>query len=149
MTMYWNAETARVFSDAVSALRQALVQATTYDQAMTILCGVDLDVLRILEEEFHYLPTPTTGLRERIAAAHIRRLERGDTLDTSAVTARTVAGWAEGTLQEWLPGYTDFDEKIGGQYKVTQQTDGTYMVETTHGYGQRRFHVLVVVVEAA
>ena len=144
----WSPEMAAIFRDAVGALREALAEAKTFEDTMDILEDVDLDVLRILEEEFHFLPTPVAGLRERIAHAHLRRLASGELMDTAAVSARTVQSWAESTLEEWLPGYTDYDDRIGGQYKIRLMKDGTYQVETTNGYGARQFHVLVIVLAA-
>lgn len=146
--MDWNAETAQTFSQAVAALKKALAQGRTFDEVMAVLEWVDLDVLRILEEEFHFLQTPPENLRERIAYAHLRRLQDPDSYTTINVTARTVSQWADGTLQEWLPGFTDYDDDAGRQYRIKLMDDGTYQVETTEGFGARRFHVVVTVVEA-
>jgi len=68
---------------------------------------------------------------------------------TNGISAQTVADWAEGTLQEWLPGYTDVIEGHGCQYRIKLMDDDTYSVEPHHGYfgPARFFRVTVSVVE--
>lgn len=65
------------------------------------------------------------------------------------ITAQTVADWAEGTLEEWLPGYTDYLDEHGCQFRIKLMTDGTYQVEPMRGYNDaaRYFRVIVTVVE--
>lgn len=65
----------------------------------------------------------------------------------STVSCATVADWAEGTLECWLPGYTDRDEVTGEQYRIKQLFDGTFLVETVDAHVGRRFRVSVSVVE--
>lgn len=38
--------------------------------------------------------------------------------DVNAVTNAAVLDWARDTLAEWLPGYTDYREQWGGQYRI-------------------------------
>lgn len=66
------------------------------------------------------------------------------------VNEDTVREWAEGTLGEWLPGYTDYDEVLGSQFRIRQHDDGTYEVGTVDGFGFStlgRFRVIVTVLE--
>lgn len=65
----------------------------------------------------------------------------------SAVTPEAVQDWAVGTLEEWLPGYTQPDDETGEQYRIKQITDDTYRVETLDGHAERRFRITVSVFE--
>jgi hypothetical protein len=65
------------------------------------------------------------------------------------VTPADVLEWAEGTLGEWLPGYTDYSERANVQYKITQLDSDNFKVELAHDSScdPRVFKVLISVEE--
>lgn len=64
------------------------------------------------------------------------------------IDRHTIEDWAQGTLENWLPGYTDYDDVLGCQYRIRRIETDTYEVETVDGaYSAGRFRILVAVVE--
>jgi hypothetical protein len=57
-----------------------------------------------------------------------------------------VEQWAEDKLDEWLPGWTDYDDVLGGQYRIRRVGNHTYQVESQDGWIAGRFSVRVAAV---
>jgi hypothetical protein len=109
--------------DPVAALRASLTTVTSPEDALAILSFASVSTLREIEREFHLVPSASESiLRLRLALSAYRRVSRGEAqrMDTSLVTPNVVRDWASCVLDEWLPGYTDFDEALGGQYHISR-----------------------------
>ncbi len=70
------------------------------------------------------------------------------------VTSMTLQRWALDTLQIWLPGYTDFDDELGGQFHVAHLGAhgrsglvDRFEVSTMERRDPRRFRLTVSVVD--
>lgn len=66
------------------------------------------------------------------------------------VTPEQLREWAEGTVEEWLPGYTHEMGPGQEQFKIVLLGDGRYRVEATFPYNHvesRTFLVTVSVTE--
>jgi hypothetical protein len=139
----------RPVHDRVAAVRRGLARAKTFRDTMVVLSMADQPTLRIIEQDFFFLPAQTGtsegALRERLAQQHLRRLEQGvaQMRNTGMVTTELVERWAAAALAEFLVGVTDFDITEGGQYAITHLGDGLYEVTTVEGYDPRRFMVSV------
>lgn len=48
------------------------------------------------------------------------------------LNTEVVRGWAVGTLEEWLEGWTQADETVSRQYRVRVHDDGTWVFEPDH-----------------
>lgn len=80
------------------------------------------------------------------------------TVDMTKVTPDWVADNAAGTMQQWFEGYTDHDDDIGGQVKVSWWSDmqpnakGVYVGEvavTDYRTGEeKRFRLLLRAIPA-
>lgn len=111
----------RDHGERAEALFDALTSASSSKDAAVILSFADIHVLRRLEERYGLPESPDEdALRTRLAAEAYRRAKHGGTMrDTSKVTADVVRRWALDTVEAWLPGYTDYDEQLGGQCRLT------------------------------
>jgi hypothetical protein len=135
----------------------ALRRARTLNAALAVLSMANTDTLRLIEAEFTLWPGPFDQLRERIAAAHLARVHGGDQMSNlSAVTDRIVLFWARDTLEEWLRGYTDYNEECGGQFRLrplphAEGTDLDHLVfevePVSGGTARRHFRVSLAVDE--
>lgn len=130
---------------------------TSFDHkaAMRALAEADMSTLRVLEcsltgGRMRDLPEPE--LREWLAEQHVK-MKRGKKLSsTRSVSARTVQRWALDILTVWFPGYTDFDDALGGQYKISylgrHGSSGVvdkYEVSTLDGEDPKTFRVTIAV----
>lgn len=136
-------------SDRVATLRRHLRSATTYDQALLACSTADTATLRNIEPDYYTEPVSATVLRETIAAAHAERAAGPQAADTDQVTPELFNAWVYATLNQWLPGATDFDARFGGQYLIQllgldHRTGGQrYQVSTPDGHDRREFVVTV------
>lgn len=136
-------------------VRRRLASCQTVEATLMALSDVDLPILRVLEPEYTFRQWPADELREQLACAHVRLIQEKVLMSTEGVSAGVVAGWAVGTLQEWLGGYTDFIEELGGQFRLQLLDDGQepsaacllVEVSTVQGLDPRRFQVTVSVTE--
>lgn len=109
--------------DPLSKLREELAHVKSPEEALTVLAFADLSALRAIEREFCMVPSATESiLRLRLALVACRRATGKDTMreGTTLVTSSVVRDWAIDTLDAWLPGYTDWDDDLGGQYHITR-----------------------------
>lgn len=107
-------------SQQTEQARQQLRDVSTISQALTILSSLSNGQLRLIESDYTSHPGPTLTLRERVAQlAYVACRDRfTQTHDTKLVTPAVVREWALSAVAEWLPGYTDFDERVGGQFQI-------------------------------
>lgn len=77
-------------------------------------------------------------------------MDKEPAVGTQGVTPAVVREWAEDAIAGWMTGYTDFDEDLFQQFKVTRLKDGTYEVTTLDPEhpDSKRFHVQAFVVPA-
>lgn len=68
------------------------------------------------------------------------------------LTPEIVAGWATGTLEGWLEGYTEPQDDVPIQYRARPMDDGTWTFEATtysdEGYRERPTQRFVITVHA-
>ncbi len=136
-------------------IRRRLASCFDADAAMAALSYADLATLRELEPEYTFRPWPVTVLREKIAQAHVRMVRGKVLMSTQAVTTDVVRRWAETTLGEWFAGYTDFEETLGGQFRIRllepepEHPDTLHAeIVTANGHDPRRFLLTVTVTDA-
>jgi hypothetical protein len=137
--------------ERVAAVRRRLATAFDVDAAMVALSGADLVTLRLLEPEYVFAPLPVAKLREGIARAHVRAVRGKVLMSTRVVTPGVVWRWAHDVLEGWLPGFTDHEPGLGGQFRLRllrQQRDERGLlvqVSTIHDHDPRVFRVGVEV----
>jgi hypothetical protein len=144
-------------AERLARLKRRLATAFHIDAAMVALSGADLVTLRELEMHFtggRMRAMSEEELRCWLAGQHVARKRGKVLMSTGMVTSATVQRWALDTLQIWLPGYTDFDEELGAQFKVkwlgphgrSGKVD-RFEVSTMEGRDPRAFRLTVAVLE--
>lgn len=146
----------RPFPDRVAILRRELGKARTFNAVMAVLSMADDTVLREVERDYFLLPSKPYQLRERLAQAHLRRINRRrEEFDLSRFKPATLQQLATYTLFEFLPGFTDVLPEVGGHCRIqlidaAKDQSQASVFEVTDGDGAgdvRRFCVSVVVQE--
>jgi hypothetical protein len=134
------------------ALRR-LATAFDVDSAMAAMSTLDMAGLRDLELTFsdrYPRRMSEEELRVALAEVHVKRKRGKQMLSTQPVTAGVFQRWALDTLQEWLAGYTDWDDELGGQFRITYLGNDVlgekYRVETADRRGDHREFRLAVAV---
>ncbi len=133
-------------------IRRRLSTAFDEEAALVALSPADTATLRLIEKDYTFLPGDVDTLRSRIASAHIEAVRARVQLSTRHVKAPIVRWWAQTVLAEFLPGHTDHDDRVGGQYVirlVEERSNGpdVYEVTTLLNADPRRFYVDVHVEE--
>lgn len=82
--------------------------------------------------------TVVSSRRVSELAKHVRPIRIDETV---------VLAWAQATLEEWLPGMTDYDDVLGVQYRIRHVAENTYEVGTIDGWTAGRFAVVITVLE--
>lgn len=133
------------------ALRR-LAGAGDMDTAMRALSLLDMTGLRDVEYAFsnrHPKRLSEEDLRLFLAEQHVARIRGEPMTGTEVVTAQVFARFALDTLREWLPGYTDYDEALGGQFHISYLgrdiLGEKYRVETAEKRFGREFRLAVAV----
>ncbi len=139
--------------DRVAYIRRRLKTAFNEDAAFIALSPADTETLRVIEADYTFLPGDVDGLRGRIAKAHAEAVIAKVQLSTHHVTPAVLRWWAQQALAEFLPGHTDHDARVGGQYVVRLVEESSshgpdvYEVTTILNGDPRRFLVDVTVKE--
>ncbi len=144
-------------AERLARLKRRLATAFDIDAAMLALSGADMVTLRELEMQFtggRMRNMTEEELRCWLAGQHVARKRGKVLMSTRMVTSATVQRWALDVLQIWLPGYTDFDDLLGGQFKVRYMGPvgrsgkaDRFEVSTIEGRDPRSFRRTVAVLE--
>lgn len=136
-------QTVRSIEDRVAELRRMLSRSYTFDSTTVALAMADIATLRAIEPEYFHHPVPITHLRGKLAEAHMETVSSKQATTTRKVSPEVVHEWAEDALREAMPGYTDFDANLGGQYRIAElehDSDGVlFQVTTTDRLDPKQF----------
>lgn len=143
-------------ADRFQKLQRRLALAFDYAGAMAALRGADMPLLRRLEASYSSRRHEygLRDLREFLAEEHVK-IKRGRKMtSTHRVNGRAVQRWGLETMRLWLPGYTDFDDELGGQFRVdylglhgNRETVDRYRVSTPDRLDPRVFRLTLAVLE--
>ncbi len=143
--------------ERVAQTQRRLATAFDLDAALVALSTADLAVLRELEHQMlgrFRAYDSSDDLRLVLAELHVKNKQGKKYVTTQMVNTDVVRVWATEALTEWFPGYTDFDDTLNAQFKVTHvgfHNDNPHVprfeVSTVDGRDPRRFRMVISVVE--